>query len=322
MAHFTELKAEEFFPLLDRTSERQRALLSGIEALAFGHPYKKFYYRVETADLDMLKKSQTYGVTIEVMDYGVRVGRISTYKPDGMERDKLQVQFEYNYNVHQKEPRNIKRSSNHNKVLEFAKLFRPAPINTSVIAKVMFNGAPEKISDVTKLRSGVRKAKEMISKLYYGSGDEPIQLVYDLIHNNLSTQTDKFKTEFESAYAEAKEAQAQYELMTNRLAVVLGTPFGEYLLTRYEYEGKGDRNEYGSYKWSMVVVKNRITMPDDVAGKISVLDMANHSDTDSKVVVDGVGVLDKTEGRMLLLGEDLNGIDTRTESQDPSSQSS
>lgn len=322
------LTPKEVFSLLNRESERQRILLAGVEAIAYAHPHKKFYFRMDEDDYEILTKASkenpapgSWGGTIsfDVMDYGIKVGRVRTYKPEGNDRDKIQVQFEYDYDVHQKEPKNVKRSSDHKKILEFARLFRTEQ-KTNMASHEYFSDVPSLLGNVTKLRDKHRAVGKFVEQFYFGDKIKNMQLMYDLIHQRTSPESIKYKADFMKVYDEAKEAEANYNKLTNRIAVVCGTPHGEYGLARYEYNA-GVRDMAMSYHCSFRVVGSKDDLPEDVMGKMAVLEIANTTDS-VEVVVDGVGIFSKNTNFMVVIGEDLNGIDPRTEGQDPSSQSS
>lgn len=317
------VKPQEIFDLLDRRHERQRILLSGLEAIVYNHTHKKFYFGLENSDYKNLTAKTGYPLCVEVYDYGMRVGKVSTFQPDGQERTKLQVQFEYDYDVHQKEPRNVKRSSDHRKIVDFAKLFRPIDFTKPNVLNEMFNGVVSAIGGVTKLRNRSSGVNKLLEGFYYGNKSTNAELMYNLIHNMPSPAAIEFKQKFETAYAESKAADDEFHSLTRRIAVITSTPYGDYLVCRYEHKGKPtskDLEDRDNYHGALEVFESRDAIPEDIIGKMSVLEISNTSDED--VEIDGVGVYWKNNNRMIIMGEDLNGIDTGTEGQNPSSQSS
>jgi hypothetical protein len=296
-------------------------LFSGIEAIVYKHPYKKFYFSMLEEAYEEVKNKKRYGgVSINLMDYGLCVGTISTYSPDGMERNKLQVQFRYNYNVHQKEPKNIKRSSDHKKILEFATMFRPLDITSSIVPCMFFGCVLEDIEGVTKLQDGYKSLRRVMEPFYY-SALETTKIIRELIDGTSSIQTDKFKHEFEAAWSKSMETREAHARLTDRIAVVIPTPYGEYLLCRFQSKDKGKNEDLDSFNHSAVVYPDKASLPEDVSGKMVVLEIANTSD-ESSIVVDGVGMFHKAINKMVIIGEDLYGIDPGAESQTPSSESS
>jgi hypothetical protein len=323
MSQYVFVKPTEVLGLLDRDDGRQRTLMSGIEALVYGHPHKKFYFKMEKYQYKELTNKEDYSpgsIRLEVYDYGMKVGHIGTYRPNGNERDKMQVEFQYNYNVHQKEPKNVKRSSDHRKILEFAKLFHAASIDGERMHAQMFHDVPDRIGDVTKLRDRLRGIKNMLDKIGYGK--EADKLVYDLVNNQISVEADKYRGEFMAAWHQAEAGRQDFYRQTNRIAVLVPTPHNEYLLTRYEFNGREakDRHDTEGYKAHSSVIADRESLPEDVSGKLAVLEISNFSDDDVKI--DGVGIFEKDSNRIIVIGEDLNGIDSGTQSQDSGGESS
>lgn len=317
------LKPQEIFDLLDRRHERQRALLSGLEAVVYNHPHKKFYFGIDNSDYKSLTAKTGYPISVEVFDYGIVVGKVSTFQPDGLERTKLQVQFQYDYNVHQKEPRNVKRSSDYRKIVEFAKLFRPLDFTKPNTLHEMFGGVVRAIQDVTKLRDRSSAVNKLMEGFYYGNKSENAELMLNLIHNTPSPAAVAFKQKFEAAYEESKAADDHFRSLTRRIAVIASTPHGEYLVCRYQHKDKPssrDLNDRDNYHGATEVFERRELIPEDIVGKMSVLEISNTSDDD--VEVDGVGLYWKQSNRMIIIGEDLNGIDPGTQSQNPSSEGS
>lgn len=321
MAEYVFVKPADMLGMFNREKERHRVLMSGIEVLAFAHPHKKFYFRVEKWVYDKLRTEPDMVNTtkLDVYDYGVCVGSLSTYKPDGNERDKVQVEFKYDYNVHQKEPKNLKRSSDWRKIIEFGKMFRPADVDNPRTHSKMFYNLTERIADVTMLRNRTRGLKNIVDRISYGR--DSMKLLYDLVNNQVSVEADKFKTEFMAAWQESEEARQHFHEQSKRVAVVVPTPHNEFFVTRFEFiEGRPTREELSSYKTQGKVYADRSALPEDIAGKLAVLEISSDESTDVKI--DGVGIFERDANRMVIIGEDLYGIDSGTQSQDAGSESS
>ncbi len=315
------VKPADMLGMFNREKERHRVLISGIEVLAFAHPHKKFYFRVEKFYYDKLRTNpdEIGTIKLDVYDYGVNVGYLSTYKPEGMERDKAQVEFKYDYNVHQKEPKNLKRSSDWRKIIEFGKLFKPIDVDNPRTHSRMFYNVTEAVADVTMLRNRIRPMKNVVDRISYGKDSE--KLLYDLVNNQISVEADKFKTEFMAAWQQAEAARLDFRKQTNRIAVIMPTPHSEFVVTRFEFiEGKPTREELSSYKVQGKLYEDRSALPDDIAGKLAVLEISNDESTDVKI--EGVGVFERDKSRMIIIGEDLYGIDAGTQGQDSGSESS
>lgn len=315
------VKPADILGMFNREKERHRVLMSGIEVLAFAHPHKKFYFRVEKFYYDKLRNNpdEAYTFKLDVYDYGVCVGSLSTYKPDGNERDKVQVEFKYDYNVHQKEPKNLKRSSDWRKIIEFGKMFRPVDVDNPRTHVKMFHNLTERVADVTMLRNRTRGLKNTIDRITYGKDSE--KLLYDLVNNQVSVEADKFKSEFMVQWREAEAARQDYQRQTDRIVVIVPTPHNEFLLTRFQIkEGKTQRDEITAYNAQGKVYADRSALPEDVTGKLAVLEIS--SDDTADVKIDGVGIFERDANRVIIIGEDLYGIDPGTQSQNAGSESS
>lgn len=304
------VKPADMLGILKREKERHRVLMSGIEVLAYSHPHKKFYFRVEKFYYDKLRTDPDAVQTIklDVYDYGVNVGYLSTYKPDGMERDKVQVEFKYDYNVHQKEPKNLKRSSDWRKIIEFGKLFRPVDVDNPRTHARMFYNLADSVADVTMLRNRTKGLKNMIDRISYGRNSD--KLLYDLVNSQVSVEADRFKTEFMAAWQQAEEAKQEYQKQTSRVAVIVPTPHNEFVVTRFEFIEGRNRDEITAYKIQGKVYTDRSGLPEDVAGKLAVLEISSDETTDIKI--EGVGLFSRDLNRMIIIGEDLYGIDAGT----------
>lgn len=317
------LKADEIFPLLDRTVERQRVLATGLEAISYAHPHKKFYYRIDRSDYEALASGTMKGIAyrFDVMDYGLKVGKIGTYKPDGNERDKAQVQFEYDYNVHQKEPRHVKRSSNHSKIFEFAALFRPLDVSVSnpKTMSEMIPGVTNSLDQHLSVRNAYREVGKILDSMYYGDRDQNAKILYDLCVGRTTTDTIGFKDRVVNAYSGMNKVIAEASKAMSRIAVINPTPHGEYFVARFELKDYKKRDDIEGYNWSPAIYPSKDTLPDDVAGRVSVLEIADTTDVnDDEHYVEGIGLLWKNTNRMIIFGEDLHGINTGTESQSAS----
>lgn len=319
------LKADEIFPLLDRTVERQRVVATGLEAISYAHPYKKFYYRMDRSDYETLKSDtmKGYAYRFDVMDYGIRVGKLSTFKPEGQERDKIQVQFEYDYNVHQKEPRNVKRSSNHNKIFEFANLFRPLNVSASntLVMSEMINGVASSLDQYLNVKSAHKHVTKVLDSMYYGDRLLNAKILYDLCMGQISPETIAFKDKVISAYSEMDKVTVEATRVMSKIAVINPTPHGEYFVARFELKSYKKRDDVEGYQWLPTVYKSKSELPEDIAGRVSVLEIADTGEVDSSEhYVEGIGLLWKNTNRMIVFGEDLYGINTGTESQSASNQ--
>lgn len=318
------LKANEIFPLLDRTVERQRVLATGLEAISYAHPHKKFYYRIDRSDYESLTSGTMKGLAyrFDVMDYGLRVGKIGTYKPDGNERDKVQVQFEYDYNVHQKEPRNVKRSSNHSKIFEFATLFRALNVsvaNTLVMSE-MINGVADSLDQHLSVRNANKEVTRMLDSLYYGDRLLNARILYDICVGQVTPDAIAFKDKIVNAYSGVSKVMAEAAKTMSKIAIINPTPHGEYFVARFELKDYKKRGDVEGYQWLPTIYPSKDSLPEDLVGRVSVLEIADTSDVNhDEHYVDGIGLLWKNTNRMIVFGEDLHGINTGTESQSASS---
>jgi len=309
--HYKFMLASELFPMINRESESGRVFLQAIEALAFSHPHKKFYYRVRADRIG--EESKLKNLKLSVMDYGSRVCTISTFRPDGEHRNKFQVQFEYDYEVHQKEPRNLKRSSDYKKILDYAKLVRPFDHTTKGAMVNVFHSVGETLSNVTKLRDGATKVSRLFSNLHYGGNVEKLTF-YNIICGNINPETEKMRAAFVEAYSDYNACLLRYNTLMNKVAVVVPTAHGEYRVVRRQYKGRGDRSEdITSYDYESKIYQNKDSLPEDLTGKMAVLEILPSDSSISEV--DDVGIFDSRHMVYTIIGEDLNGIDAREEGQ-------
>jgi hypothetical protein len=302
--------AEDLFSLCDRESATSRVFLQAIEALRFSHPYKKFYYRVYA---EYIRNSKLTVDSVDVMDYGAKVCRIMTYSPEGTERNKYQAQFEYDYDVHQKEPKNVKRSSDYKKIVECAKLVRPFDYDRDGAMSDVFIGIGDSLANVTKLREGQKKVDKLFSNLHYGGHNEKLAL-YNLICGNMNPETEKMKTEFINAYNGYHDSMNHYNALMNRIAMVFPTVHGEYRVVRRQYKGRGDReSHFMNYDYETKIYPNKDSLPEDLTGKMAVLEILPSEGSVSEI--DDVGIFNANDWKYTIIGEDLNGIDAREEGQ-------
>ena len=302
--------AEDLFSLCDRESASGRVFLQAIEALRFSHPYKKFYYRVYA---EYIRNSKLTVHNVDVMDYGSKVCRIMTYTPDGEERTKPQAQFDYDYDVHQKEPKSVKRSSDYKKIVECAKLVRPFDYDRKGAMYDVFIGIGTSLAHVTKLHDGQKKVDKLFSNLHYGGYNEKLAL-YNLICGNMNPETEKMKTEFISAYNGYHDSMNHYNSIMNKIAIVMPTAHGEYKVVRRQYKGRGDRESHVmSYDYETKIYPNKDSLPEDLTGKMAVLEILPSEGSVSEI--DDVGIFNAEDWKYTIIGEDLNGIDAREEGQ-------
>ena len=302
--------AEDLFSLCDRESASGRVFLQAIEALRFSHPYKKFYYRVYA---EYIRNSKLTVHNVDVMDYGSKVCKIKTYAPDGSERNKHQAQFDYDYDVHQKEPKSVKRSSDYKKIVECAKLVRPFDYDRKGAMYDVFIGIGTSLAHVTKLHDGQKKVDKLFSNLHYGGYNEKLAL-YNLICGNMNPETEKMKTEFISAYNGYHDSMNHYNSIMNKIAIVMPTAHGEYKVVRRQYKGRGDRESHVmSYDYETKIYPNKDSLPEDLTGKMAVLEILPSEGSVSEI--DDVGIFNAEDWKYTIIGEDLNGIDAREEGQ-------
>lgn len=304
------ITAEDLFSLIDRESASGRVFLQAVEALRFSHPHKKFYYRVRA---DWIRESKLSVHNVDVMDYGAKVCKIATYQPDGDERTKYQAQFDYDYDVHQKEPKHVKRSSDYKKIVECAKLVRPFDYTLKRVMVSAFYEVGDSLANVTKLRDGQKKVDKLFSNLHYGGHNEKLAL-YNLICGNINPETEKMKTEFINAYNGYHDSMNHYNAIMNKVAIVFPTAHGEYRVVRRQYKGRGDRkDDVSSYDYETKIFPDKDSLPEDLTGKMAVLEILPSEGSVSEI--DDVGIFTADDWKYTIIGEDLNGIDAREEGQ-------
>jgi hypothetical protein len=215
--------------------------------------------------------------------------------------------------VHQKEPKNVKRSSDYKKIVECAKLVRPFDYDRQGAMYDVFLGIGDSLANVTKLRDGQKKVDKLFSNLHYGGHNEKLAL-YNLICGNMNPETEKMKTAFIDAYNGYHDSMNHYNALMNRVAIVIPTAHGEYRVVRRQYKGRGDRESHVlSYDYETKIYPNKDSLPEDLTGKMAVLEILPSEGSVSEVA--DVGIFNSENLIYTIIGEDLNGIDAREEGQ-------
>jgi hypothetical protein len=122
------------------------------------------------------------------------------------------------------------------------------------------------------------------------------------------------KTAFIDAYNGYHDSMNHYNALMNRVAIVIPTAHGEYRVVRRQYKGRGDRESHVlSYDYETKIYPNKDSLPEDLTGKMAVLEILPSEGSVSEVA--DVGIFNSENLIYTIIGEDLNGIDAREEGQ-------
>ena len=97
-------------------NERQKLFGQALEALTFGHKYKNFYVN---ATVDVRDDGKYLVRTVAVKDFHHTCCEFSIHVPGGQSRTNEQLEFTYDYEIHDKEPRRVRRTSDYKKIHKF-----------------------------------------------------------------------------------------------------------------------------------------------------------------------------------------------------------
>ena len=288
----TLCRPDEAIKRLDRTKEDGRLMAYAVEHLMFTHPYKKF---------DLLVFGNH---AIKVYDFERKVCNITTYSPDGSERTALQLQFEYDYNVHNKAPRDTKRTSNVNKIAECVRMIKPAGVE--VHKKYLANQAKSVIEDCTKFSSAKREFERVFSGVAYNNLSTNVALFEDLLNHRDTSAVDTLRKKFTERRQEYEAAQGQLVKLHKHSVMVTRNHSGDYrLVHRRVLEEMTDNRVRVHY--AMVNYDGKNKLPPNIYGKVCLLEIAEQGE-DKEKTVEGVGMVAKDHPIYpvyIIVGEDL-----------------
>lgn len=303
---------------MPRTDDRSRLFSAAIENLHFHHPYKHFgvAFDIRTQKDDDGNLMEIHPVSsVQVLDFGTTVAEFTMYRPAGETRDKPQLEIEYNYFVHEKEPRKSKRTSNFAKIPTLIKMIRTAtPVD-------IFNEAPghkEIILESSGYEKSRRSARDLLQMFYYGEVDEKMDLLKDLVNGRATANAEAFKQKLASVDKDYAVGRAEYEAYLKQVVFVGKNSISDrYMVVRVSLNKDGDPSDL--HNISSHCYESKDQLPEDVLGLISVMEISLSAvDNGIRVNVEGVGRAKRTNRGVAytLIGKDFNDINTREEGKD------
>lgn len=309
---------------IDRAKETDRMYGYAIEHLMFTHPYKKFDLKVEGA----YNSSFACFDSIHVYDFEQLVCKISLYNPAGEERTNTQLQFEYNYNVHKKDPKSIKRTCNTAKILDCVKLIKAAtPANHKYFAQ----NAKEVIEEATRFSAHKRSLESVFSNVAYANVDSNLELFDDLFNGRDTVAVNTLRTKFLERRKEFEESKEYRDRLRKYSVMVVKNHNGDYRVVHRRVVKKENSNDMVA-QYFMSTHEKKEDLHPAIFGKLCLLEIAqqsiepsNYKNQKPSQGVEGVGTVTVVENKVpvyIIVGEDLEDpqvtIDANsgTESQD------
>jgi len=307
----------EAYEKMPRTDDRGRLFSAAIANLYFLHSYKHFGVafdiRTEKDEGGNIVEI-TPCSSVQVLDFGMTVADFTMYRPAGGTRDKPQLEIEYNYDVHSKEPRRTKRTSNFAKIPTLTNMIRTA---SSVD---LIREAPthiEAILESSGYEKARRSAKDLVQKFYYGDIDEKMNLLKDLANGRATAGAEAFKQSLSDVDKDYAIGRAEYEAYLKQVVFVGKNSISDrYMVIRTPLNKDGDVADYHAPSHCY---ESKDQLPDDVLGLISVLEISLSAVANGiRVNVEGVGRAKRTNRGVAytLIGKDFNDINAREEGKD------
>ena len=305
----TICRPSEAISMLDRTDEADRLLAYAVEHLMFSHPYKKF-------DL-VISDSAAKG--FHVYDFEERVCQIGLYRPDGEERTALQLEFKYNYHVHNKAPKDAKRTSNINKILDCVKLIKPTVIrdHKDLLRKKTIG----LVEETTKYSAAKREFDRVFSSIAYDRVETNISLFEDLLNKRDTSAVDALRNKFYSRHQEYVAAAEHKMRLCRNSVMVTKNHSGDYrVIHRLTSPAEDDPGAVRA-TYDMVTYPEKEKIPPNIYGKLCLLEIAEQNE-ESTHSIEGVGHIDKNykvAPVYIIIGEDLEepaiDVDARTKGE-------
>lgn len=271
--------ARELLDVISRyETETQKLMSQALEALSFMHRYKKFFVTCPVARLD----SGKYKINeFSVMDFNERACAVSIYYPQGGKRTTAQLEFKYNYDLHMKEPKNVRRTSDLRKIEKCVHDIKP--ITELHIGKVLSYEDLSRLSGCVRKTSKIRESEGLIerlhSKLGYGGASDK-KILEHLVKGTTSVDSEEFKKNYIEALSQCDAARVEYDELSRCKVRVSSNYCGEYALA-YAINAE-DCNELKIYP-------SRDELPDAIKGKMAVLDIIRDKDRNDDRTIEGVG---------------------------------
>ena len=287
-------RPSEAIGLIDRSQDTGRLLAHAVEHLMFSHSYKKF---------DLVLGPHFMNNGFEVYDYDQEVCKVRFYVPDGQERTATQLEFKYNYHVHNKAPMDTKRTSNISKILDCVRLIKSASVLDHM---TRFRGVKSLIEESTKYASRKRDFERVFSSIAYDNLETNFSLFEDLLNKRDTSAVETLRNKFYDRHKEYVAAAEHKARMSRNSALITKNHSGDYrVIHRVETKVEGESNQTKA-NYIMVNHEAKGKIPPNIYGKLCLLEIAEQNDGDVHNI-EGVGEVHKyTIGSVYtIIGEDL-----------------
>lgn len=292
---FIICRPSEMITMIDRSKETGRLLAHAVEHLMFSHPYKKF-------DLVMGEHFMSNG--FEVYDFDRLVCYIRFYTPDGEERTALQLEFKYNYNVHNKAPRDTKRTSNISKILDCVRMIKAAEVYDH---RLTVKNARDLIEETTKFAACKRGFESVFSSIAYDKVQTNVALFDDLFNKRDTSAVETLRNKF---YAKRKDfdiANDHMDRLSRHSVAILKNHSGDYRVVHRMATKEGAPEGKIKANYAMVNYDAKDKIPPNIYGKLCLLEIAEQNEGQDHSI-EGVGSVFKptvTYPVYTIIGEDL-----------------
>jgi len=283
--------AREMLDLTSRfASESQKLMAQALEALAFAHPYKKFYVHGVVHPIDGGKYKIN---SVKVMDFHRQVCRLEFYDPQGHARKSTQLEFKYDYNIHDKEPRNIRRTSDLRKVQKCVEDIRPITMRKDVWS-LLEHDDKWRLAKAVNITTGIdehQKAYEKLHERFYFGGRAEREIIKNLVYGITSADTEAYKKEYVEVVSQCDAARAESEALYKCRAMVSSNIYGEYAVLY----AVGKVNDGDIDTEIIKTFASKDELPDAIKGKVAVLDILSQgkpTSRDDRYIPDVGGVFE------------------------------
>lgn len=301
---------------LPSVKEVNALFIQGLEALMY-HPLKDdlFVFAQFNEESQRCK-------SLSVWDYGSNISNWSIHEPEGDTRSKRQLQISYVKDVQKKRPRNIKRSCNPKVIKQMVSEIETHKLD-SILAELdsYVNTLVDGLPEVHKHRGGVNT---FFRELYYANSEKQLKMLKSILDGDRGEDWPKPHEGFEGSILDAArffydkhmEAIAIQKSYKKHRVAVFSSPMGKYKVVRHIVTD-------GLQDALVDIYPSKETLPADILGNLSVLDIAESAsqDRNSAIQVPGIGcIVGELRNEFYLVGE--NFVDPRVESKGQGSQTS
>lgn len=276
-----------------------RLFMYALEAITSNPKFSEFFIHVE-------RNGENIG-KVKVFDAFQEVASITTYQPTGETRVKDQLQLAYDYEVQRKNPKSVRRSSDVRKIQEMVGHIRPLSVNkTTDFFAGLFEHAVLKLSGGSMSYDGV---DDFFRSLYYGNAKAGLEIIRDIFaggsggslahHEGLERLAKRLDKEADTKSMTIRElanslvdyvdrATKETSTISKEMVGIVELPEGKYWEVRRKMDGS-------KVDWETKKYSSRDELPQDVAGRLAVMDIKLMGDENEHrryehQVVEGIGM--------------------------------